>query len=224
VASTDQIVEDLMLESGKSGHTARQRIELIVGEVILEVLGRNDGRFEGLRETIGYSVLKDVKHYKLPGNFNTPSKSFLQVNSDDEFIAECYIVQKMDVIRNLADSGYVGPRQAYIERLKAGPGGPGLYLVFGDELTETAYYQMDYYRKATTSDGDVVRKDGIVKDGARGKLPVYWPLPNDFAGMYAGQLRGFKESPRRMATTISFSPSRQTKRLNRKQHHIGGGG
>lgn len=223
MASISRIVQDMMLEAGKSSADVRRLIEAKAGEVAVSLLSQNDGRFRHLEKTQTISVLEDVRTYKLNGDFNTARETFVEVNSDGEYVAECACVSKNEVYKRLQEGAYAGGRIGYIKEDKTGSSGPGKYLVLAGDPAEDTTYEFDYYRKPTEADIDAITNEEIVKNGIRAGMPQYFDRPDYYAIIYERQKSGFREHPEKTVKHIRIRPAARLRAFNRRQYNYGKG-
>ncbi len=224
MASTDVIVEELMREFGKSSSNIRMRIEEKVGDIVVDLLTQNDGRFKSLEKTQTISIVVGTKEYRLPVDFNTAKKTFYEVNSDGNIIEECSIVPKANIHRRKMEGRYAGYRIGRIQHFDSHEDGRGMYLVLADESPENTTFEFDYYRMPTKTDTDLIRSPDIIKTGVRKSFPEYNINANYDLEIYLRMKSGFKENPEKFNTTITINPSRRAGSHNRSMRDIGNGG
>lgn len=223
MASRAFIVDGLLRETGKTSPAVRADIDRKVGEITLELLSQNDGRFKGLEKTQVISVVADTQQYKLNADFFTAKKSFHEVDSDGNFVAKLSIVSKSELFNRKTEDAYAGIKLGYIEFLTSGPSGRGYYMHLGADPTDTATYHFDYYREPTTADTDIIRKIVILQHGVRASLPQYFENAEYEAGIYVRRLQGFKESPDINVTDAMITPNPRIAKHNQRMHKIGQG-
>ncbi len=223
MASRAFIVDGLMREAGKTSPKVRGLIDLKVGEITLELLSQNSGRFRGLEKTQAISVVANTQQYLLNADFFTAKKSFHQVDGDGNFMARLSIVSKTELFDRKSAKAYSGIALAYIEFLEYGPNGRGFYLHLGTDPTGTATYHLDYYREPTTADTDLIRKVTILQHGVRASLPQYFVNAEYEAAIYIRRLQGFKESPDTHITDAVVTPNPRIAKHNQRMHDIGQG-
>lgn len=224
MASPAKIVQDLMDEFGKTAPTVRARFESIVGEITVDLLSQNEGRFKDLEKSTSLSIVTTTRQYRLPADFNTVKHTFYEVNSDGEFVAECAIVPKADVHRRLEQGRYAGYRLAYIQELKSHADGPGKYLILAGDADEAMTFELDYYRIPLETDTSVIRNESILKRGVRSRLADMNPLVRIDLDIYERMKLGFKEDVRKHVTHLSIAPPRKAIKTNKYLHKIARGG
>jgi len=220
MSSKATIVQRLMDEFGKDSQAARQQIEQAVGEITVDLLSQNQGRFLGLEKTLSITINNTDTEYRLPADFNTAKKTFYEVNSDGDYIAECMCLSKSEVQNRMSEGAYSGYRLAYIRRNILGASGRGDYLVIADAPDETKYFEFDYYREPTENDTDVIRNDHIVMTGARGLLPQFVDMDRAAyqTGIYSRMRDGFREHPEKRKTKRIMLPSKRIGNHNRRMY------
>lgn len=223
MATTATILEELIAEIGKDSPLIRQKIESKIGDVVLEILSQNEGRFKALEKTQSISVLVDVTRYKLNSDFNTAKDTFYEVDSLGEFVARCHIVSKSDAFSRLADEGVVGPRICYVE-FDSATATRGWYLVLTQKPKTAVTYKFDYFRTPATSDTDVIKKHAAIKHGVRGMSPEHFSNSQAEITIYVRMLSGIKESPDKWVTDAQVLPPARFVAHNQFMHKIGGGG
>ena len=225
MASLSKVTNDIMQEIGKTSSTLRIKIEGYVGDVTVDLLSQNQGRFTRLEKSLDISFAVGVKYYKLPANFNTIKDTFFQVDSTGEFIAKCRVRTKSEIYRNIEDSEYSGVKAAYIQELNRdhGPDGAGLYLILASEPTEIVYYNIEYYRFPLTTDTDIIKNVKLVKNGVRAELPDYFDKAEIYSHIYENGKMRFKENKRRRKTVSVLMPSKRAGQHNKRMRNIGGG-
>lgn len=227
MASTSQIVNDLMDEIGKDSPDIAHALELTVGEVVVELLGQNEGRFSSLSKTETLSILTTQTRYILPADFNTAKVTSTEVDTDGTLKGIIYIMPKAEIQERLVRGGAAHARFCYVEFSEDGYNGDGrgYYLTLAKEVTENTTYEFEYYRKPVTTDVDLIRNPGSIKRGVRANSPKYFPENNDVnMAIYENVKKGFSDKPQRYATSILVTPSPQTSRRNVRMHRIGRGG
>ena len=225
MASRQVVVFEMKQEFGKDTPAALALIDQRVGDVTVDLLSQNEGRFRGLSMSATLTFSSGETSQKLPGDFNAIKETFSQVDSEGKFIAECMVLAKSAVHRRLVENRYAGFRLAYINRNVDPTGVPGHYLVLAAPPDEETYYEVDYYRIPTGNDTDIITNVDIVKEGVRSKSP-------DFVGaqmatyhneVYLRMRQGFREEPEKVVTNIVTEPPRRVARHNQRMHRIGGG-
>ena len=225
MASTSKVTNDIMQEIGKTSSALRMKIEGYVGDVTVDLLSQNAGRFTRLEKSLDISFAAGVKYYKLPANFNTIKNTFFQIDSDGDFIAKCEVRTKGEIYRNIADEEYSGIKAAYIQELNRdkGPDGAGLYLILASEPTEIVYYNIEYYRFPLTTDTDLIKNVKLLKNGVRAELPDYYDKAEIYSHIYENGKMKFRENKRRRKTVNILMPSKRAGAHNKRMHDIGGG-
>ncbi|MFQ5454245.1 MAG: hypothetical protein ACE5D6_08675, partial [Candidatus Zixiibacteriota bacterium] len=103
-------------------------------------------------------------------------------------------------------------------------GGMGYYLVLADDAPEATTFELDYYRKPTRNDADIIENVDIIKMGVKGSIPQYVADSIYSLEIYERMKRGFRENPEKFAPRLVMMPSRKIAKLNRRMHNIGQGG
>ena len=229
MASKAQIVDELMLRIGKSGAKVRQTLETHVGDVTVDLLNQEEGRFKALKRQTTITISTSYDHYKLPTDYGTASKTFVQVDVDDDFVRRLVIESQEAVYSRMEHDEYSGVHVGWVDYLTTGSAargytGPGWYLRLPTEPDDTGYYKFFYYRAPTPEDTNLIRNTSIVKMGVMGRLPLNWNpnAPNDSA-TYGRMKSGFKESVQRHQPNIKIHPNARTRRHNAQMHVIGKG-
>lgn len=225
MATRAQIVQELLTEFDKNTPAAATKIDLKVGDITLELLNLNGGRFKDLERSTTLTLVSGTTEYLLPDDFNTAKKTHSEVDSEGKFIAECTVVSKAAVHRRIAEGQYRGYRIGYIAEL-ATADIPGKYLILGADPEETTYWEFDYYRTPTKEDTDIIRNIDILKDGVRAGLPEFVgpQMAVIYQGKYEREKQGFREDPEKNLTQIQTQPARRVGRHNQKMQRIGQGG
>ena len=224
MSTTTQIVDEVMRELGITGNINRTRVESACNETVVDLLSQNEGRFKGLEKSTTISITTGEKFYKLPVDFNAMKATFYEIDDDDEFIAQCAVVAKSEVIRRKSESRYAGERIAYVERRTDQAAGPGYYLVLADDPDDDTSFVLDYFRIPTQYDTDLIRNPTIVKRGVKGMVGVLNPLAHVDLEIYYRMRDGFKEEVRQLRTHIRTQPPRSAIRHNKKMRKIARGG
>lgn len=229
MASKSQIVDDVMMAIGMSGDKVRRLVETHVGDVTVDLLNQQEGRFKALKLRTTITINTSYDHYKLPTDYGTASKTFIQVDVNDDFVRRLAIESQEAVYERMEHDEYAGVWVAWVDYLTTGDAargftGRGWYLRLPTEPDDTGYYKFFYYRAATTEDTDLIRNATIVKKGVLGMLPLtYNPnAPND-AGTYARMKSGFQEKITRHQPNVKMHPNARTRRHNAQMHTVGKG-
>lgn len=229
MASKAQLVDGIMLDIGKSSSKIRQMVEQHVGDVTLELLSRQAGRFKCLEETETITLNTSYDHYKLPSIYGTASKTFVQVDENDDYVRTLTIESQAAVYERMRKGEYAGVWIGWIKHLDTGPTargytGRGWYLRLPTEPDDTGFYKFFYYRTPTKEDTDLIRNESIVKRGALGRLPRSLNAETDRdAAIYENMKRGFKEDITRHQPQVKIHPNERTRRHNAMMHKIGKG-
>lgn len=221
MASLSQLTQELLDEFGKSSTAAQAKVETWIGEIVLELLSMNDGRFRGLRKSETVTIDTSYKTYRLPADYNSISNTFVQVDSDGEFVGKLDIVSEEEVYNRMEEGEYSGAELAYVDYLPDGRSGAGWYLILADEPTATGYYKLKYYRVPTVNDIEIIRNSNIVKMGVRGRAGEFNRDSRQHEAIYLRMKQGFVESPTRHQTAIRIRPDRRTRATNAYMHTIG---
>ena len=229
MASRDAITEDLLIESGRQGTAARRKIDQKVGDVTLELLQQNEGRFRALEKTQTISVVVSTtlagRQYKLDSKFNTAKDTMYEQDLvTGDFKNKITILTEAEVFERLSNAGPTSSLMGYIKYLTSHSSGRGQYLVLSQNPTETKSYIFQYYRAPTPDDTDVIRKTSIIKHGVRGSLPEYFEDSDLELKIYFSMLGGFRESPERFVTDLIMTPPPRIALHNQKMHDISQGG
>lgn len=223
MASTAVIVNEIMAEFGKSDSHTAARIEQKVGDIVIDLLSQNKGRFKGLEKTQTISILEDEREYRLSPDFNTAKQTFYEVDDDGNFKNECMVVTKGDVHRRSSEGELINSRMGYIKFFDTHTSGRGIYLVLATDPGEATIYEFDYYRKPTRKDTDLIRTPETIKLGTRGSFPALNQKAEYDLAVYERRKQGFKESPEKYKPKMSIKPTRKTSRFNRSMRNIGKG-
>lgn len=228
MATKFEIVEELMQDIGKSGAKVRQVLEQHVGDITVELLSLQEGRFKGLKESTTITINTSYDHYKLPSDYGTASKTFVQVDASDDFVRRLVIESEEAVYERMEHDEYAGIHVAWVDYLESGTAARGFttrgwYLRLPTEPTETGYYKFFYYREATEEDTDLIRKSSIIKKGVMGRIPAWNPNAINDTLIFERRRSGFKESITRHQPGIKIHPNARTRRHNALMHTIGKG-
>lgn len=225
----DQVVAAMLSEFGKSGVKTAEKISMWVGDITIDLLSRNDGRFSGLHKTKDITIVTTDDHYKLPTDYNTADKNFYEFDSTGAFIRKLAIISKADWLDRKSQAKYAASRVAYIEKLQSYTNaagaklGRGYYLILGAKPDTTGFYSFPYYRRPIEDDTDLIRNHEIVKVGVRGKAVEFNPNHARDKGEYGNRRAGFRERANKHITQMITRPSHKIQRLNRKMGKIGSG-
>lgn len=223
MASKPLLVSELMEEFGKKSPDFRARLELLAGNITVDLLSQNEGRFRGLDRSQLITAQSGDSRFRLNSDFNTAKKTFAQVDASRVFVAECAIVGKGEVHRRITEGRYSGHRLAYVVNDAEGEE-EGLWcLVLASAPSETTYYEFDYYRQATANDTHIIRNPEIIKAGIRSRLADLNPNVQNDVVIYERMKQGFVEDPEKYATNIDLLPPRRTMRHNAQMYDIGKG-
>ncbi len=193
MASKEQVVNDILQELGKSSSELRERLFQLAGEITVDLLNENDGRFHGLSGTETISIVKGVRRYRLPAKFKTPKKVFCEVDSNGEILANCYVQQKATIRRKIGEGKILAYRLCYIDYTKETTG-PASYLILAASPPANTIYEFEYYRKATINDASCIENESILKTGIRGRLdPHTNPNQRTDLVVYYRMKEGFRE-------------------------------
>ena len=226
MASRAQYVQELLDEFGVDTLAVRQELERVVGELTVDVLSQNDCRFTRLSKTESITLAASVKSVRLPFDFATAKKTFHQVDSGGDFVAERDIVSEREFFRRKGDSEYTGSTYAYIVTNPSDQTTPGDYLVFDTSSTSARYFRFPYYRRPTEDDSDIIRNLKVIKEGARAHFTQYVGQERAATALriYLSIKSGIKESPETRTTGMRMLPNKQVQKNNRRNHRIGRGG
>lgn len=214
---------EMMDEFKSSATDVRARIERAAREVVLDILLQNDSRFRRLEKKTTLTFVANDDAEKLPADFRTMKRPFIEVDSAGKHIAEIDIVTDSEFWRRKGDENYVGVPYAMVETRQTPVAAE--YLVLSALPAETRYFAFGYYRKPTGDDADMVENEGLVKNGIRSRFREFMGM--DGAGValqiYEGTKKNAIEHPGERATGLSLRPNKQQQRLNRRMHSYGRG-
>lgn len=226
MASTVEIVDELMTEFGKTSDKVRMELEQYVGDVTKDLLSKGQGRFAELKKPVIITLDTTNLTYKLPVDYNTISKTAYELDDDGNPTGvKIEITSEEGAMQRRYAGEYAGRRIFHIEMLDGGRSGRGWYLVLGDEALEVVRYKLFYYRKATERDTDLIRKEEHVKVGVRYR---YYSARNDPQAVslqteYSRRLSGFREDPQRHKPRIGITINPRARRNCELSHDIGEG-
>jgi hypothetical protein len=228
MASNAQITASLMEELGKTAPALRRKISSRVGDVTLELLQQNEGRFSSLVRTQTISVTAGTKEYRIRSDYNTARKTMYEVDVNNDYVARVRIVSKAEMFNRYAEDAHTDENMAYIQFFERGPNDDstanrGYYLVLGEEPVADVSYLFEYYRTPTTSDTDIIRKESIIKHGVRAAMPREFESAQMEATVYLRMLRGFREKPERFVTDTIMTPSKRIGDHNKRMYGISRG-
>jgi hypothetical protein len=212
-----------MEEFGKKSPDFRTRLELLAGNITVDLLSQNEGRFRGLDRTQLITAQSGDSRFRLNADFNTAKKTFFQVDSAGTFIAECALVSKAEIHRRIVEGRYSGYRLGYVVNDAEGEEEGLWYLVLAETPSDTTYYEFDYYRQPTSNDTHIIRNPEIIKQGIRSRLADINPNVQNDSITYERMRQGFIEDPEKYATNIDLLPPRRTMRHNAQMYDIGKG-
>lgn len=223
MASVAQYVDELMAAYGKAGKDARDKFELSVGEVVLDLLLQNSSRFRRLERATTLTFVTGDDAEKLPSDFRSLKKPLTEREQDDKLIGPVEIVTDSEFIKRKGDAEYGGLIYAYIETRQTPT--PGEYLVLNGEPTKTRYFKFQYYRRPSPSDADIIENEGLVKEGVRAKRKdmVGAEQAANSLTLYLAMKKSMIEHPGQRATGMALRPSRKQQQLNKLMHRIGRG-
>lgn len=225
MANKSAVVEDLMTELGKSSVLARDKITQAVGEITLDLLSQNHGRFTALEKKQTITINTTDTAYKINDDFNTVKPPAIQVNSSGAYIRHTDIVSISEYYERQADTAaYPGEYYARIEYLTNQSDGPGDYLIFGAAPDATGYMEMFYYREPRGNDTGFIKNEFILKTGCRSRLSEFNPNWETDLKIYVRMREGFRENLTRKTTQLVLRPSPRIRDHNQMMHDIGQGG
>ncbi len=226
MASKAEITQSLLTEFGKQDDAVRIQVEQWVGEVTVDLLSQNQGRFEKLLKSQTITVVDGTSAYKLNSDFNTVHPVFYQVDSSGNYVRKLSVFTKAEVFERKSSDAYNGPRMGFVEYQGDGDDGPGFYLVLGDEPSadDAGTYVLFYYRTSTENDTEIIRNDSIIKMGVRGLAVDYNQNAPVHAATFLNMRRGFVEDPSKRSHGMAIRPSKQTQGHNHRMRRIGEGG
>lgn len=223
MSSKALLTSKLMNEFGKDSPDVRNRVDMAISEVVVDLLNQNQSRFRKLGKTEDLTLTPSDTRLKLPSNFKTVNDPFIQVDSDENFLNEVEVVTEREFYRRKGDSNYGGTNYAYIKYNAQGASGAGDYLIFDLAPSVTRYYKFFYFRFPDENDADFIENESIVKDGVRAQFPEFVPDSLMYAQKYEGKKARFKENPETRSTIDIMKPSKMQQRRNRKMHSIARG-
>lgn len=221
MASKAKIVADLMGEVGKTAQAVRDRLDRFTGEVTIDILNQNDGRFRRLAKTYTITLNTSDVAYRLPADFKTPKQTFIQVDSDGDFLEERAIVSEAEFYRRKGDADYSGTGYGFIETRQSPT--PGEYLVLDSTPTAVGYLKLFYYRRPTENDTEIIENEAAIKEGVRARDRGLWPDAIYHLQIYENMKKGIKESAGTRTTGMVLKPNPMQVRINRLMHRIGKG-
>jgi hypothetical protein len=214
----------LLAEIGKESPEVRLEIEQAVGEVTIAILSQNGGQHHRLEVTQDITLLDTGDSVRLNGNLNTAKDTFIQVESDGDFLREIDIVTEEEHYHRKGNAQYTGQYWVYIVTNTGGASGAGEYLMFPFERTGTTYFKFFYYRRPTEQDTDAIVNIAAVLEGVRGRKRDLWPEATEALQVYLSERRSEVSNPRRRGATMSLKPNKRQRRQNRMNNRIGRGG
>lgn len=223
MASRAKTVNDLMVDFGKTSPDARAKIDKKVGEITVDLLSQNEGRFKALEKTVSISILTSTREYRLPADFNTAKRTFFEVDDDGNFIAECSVLTKSEIHRRYNDGRYAGYRLCFIKHITDNTAGPGLYLVLAADAPGAKTWEFDYYREPAETDAEVIRNTKILKQGVKADLIEFNLRAADDMVIYLRMREGFKEDVEKYLTKTRVIPPRNVIILNTLMNVIADG-
>jgi len=223
MASKSHIVDSLLVECGKASAGVREEISRKVGEIALDMLQQNDGRFSALKKTETYTIATDTLKYKLPADFFAIAVESQEVDSDGAYKNIVEIVDKDDILTRKRQGAYYGYRLCYIELDTDNASGRGWYLVLSDYAPSSAIFEIDYFREPTEDDVDAIKETSLLKSGVRGALPHLFSTAEVDSYKYMNRIDKYQESPTKTRTSLSYRPNIRTQRRNQLMHRIGRG-
>jgi len=226
MATRDEMTTELLVLAGKSVDSPeRQRVYDVVGDVTVDLLSQNEGRFYGLRRTLEFTMTTADRKKRLPSNFNTASRDFYEVDEDGELKGRGAVKSKTDVFDDQLEGAYVGYRRAWIEELSgdSAPEGSGIYLVLAEAPPSTVYLVFVYYRRPERDDTDIIKNPTIVKLGAKAQLSNMFDDAQYSMAIFEKRRSGFKEKFHKRVTSGILMPSRRQARHNKRMYDRGRG-
>lgn len=228
MATASVIALDRATDYGKASPANLAKIAKWAGEITVDLLSHNQGRFKCLSRSTVFTFAAGEKSKRLPAEFNSIMRTGAQVDAAEggEFVAKMEFVPKANYYRRIAEGRYSGFRIGYIEELPSGSDGPGLYLILGEAPTETIYVDFPYYRRPTADDTDLITNVAAINAGVDSKAAEFIGAERaSYAiAIYEKMKSGFNEDPERTASHVVVEPNRRTGKHNRMMHIIGGGG
>jgi len=225
MASPARIVDGLMADCGKSSPEIRARIERKVGEIALEMLSQNEGRFYALAKNQEISIRAGTtREYLLDTDFFCTKPEFDIYDEDGDFLRVGYILSKAEIRDRRRADAPLGSNICYIEYQKDGVSGRGWYLILATNPTENMTYDFEFYREPTEKDVSAIKDIGMLKSGVRAGLPdLFEETAEVDAHKYLSRLEGFHEKISRTIPTVIMTPNVRNAAKNRHDHKIGRG-
>lgn len=224
MATRAVVVEELLRESGKTTEAVRRRIDDKVAAITVEILQQNEGKFKGLLKSFEFTTEVGERFYRLPPDFYSASDTFHEVDpTTREFVGRLTITTKAEIFDRKAEDVYAGDRMAFVEFLEDHADGRGWYLVLADDPEDARDYVLDYYRAATSSDTDIIRKVEILKRGVRGELPDLYVTAMEDKAVYLRMLSGVIERSNRFVPAMVIKPNKRVREHNRRMRRYGQG-
>ena len=224
MASKSFILDALLDECGKDSPQTREQLSQKIGEITLELLSQNNGRFFGLKKVSTLSITTGATQYLLPADFHTVSSDSAEVDSTGAYVQDVHVLPKSDIRERVREEYHYDCHYAYVEKLEDGPSGRGYYLTIAVAPTTTKTFEIEYYRRPTENDTDVITDYALIKRGVRAQFPALFETAEVDRHIYLNRLPNFAESTRRMVTDEYVLPPRRVQRRNRNMHNYGAGG
>ena len=228
MATSVEIVDELMTEFGRRSDKLRMELEQYVGDVTKDLLSKGEGRFAELKKPVIITLDTTNLTYKLPADYNVISKTAYEIDDNGNPTGvKIEITSEEGAMQRRYAGEYAGRRIFHVEMLDGGRSGRGWYLVLGDEATEATRYKLFYYRKATERDTDLIRVEEHVKVGVRYR---YYAARPEFQSQaiaaqteYARRRAGFREDPQRHKSRISVRINPRAQEVCEQEWDIGEG-
>lgn len=225
MASKSFILDSLLNECGKDSPQVREQMSEKIGEITLELLSRNDGKFFGLKKVTTLSITADeTTQFKLPADYHTISIDSCEVNvTTGAYIQDIHVLEKSDIRQRIRDRAHYDCHYGYIEKLEAGPTGRGYYLTLAVASTKVRSFEIEYFRRPTENDTDVISEYTLIERGVRAQYPSLFKTAKVDRAIYLNRLPRFVEKRRRNVTDSYVLPPKRIQRHNRNQHKRGAG-
>lgn len=221
--SIDYYVNVLVAEANEDNPAIRSKLELRAREVAMELLRAGDGRFEKLKKTQTININTTDTRYLLNTDFNKVRKTFNEVDSSGNFMANIYCLSERASQRRLSDDSPIA-NITYVEYDPDGADGPGYYLVLAAQSSSARTFKFEYYRKYSSDDIEIIDDETTVKRGIRmGMLKQFPDTAQNDAYIYARRLNTFGEDPEDVMTDIILVPDRHKANLYRVMWRAGRG-
>lgn len=224
MASKSFILDSLLNECGKDSPQVREQMSQKIGEITLELLSQNRGKFFGLKKVTTLSITADTTQFKLPADYHTISIDSCEVNvTTGAYIQDVHVLEKSDIRERIRESAHYDCHYGYIEKLEAGPEGRGFYLTLAVASTQVRSFEIEYFRRPTENDTDVIVEYTLIQRGVRAQYPSLFKTAEVDRHIYVARLPRFVEKRQRNVTGSYVLPPKRIQRHNKNQHRRGAG-